>query len=365
MRKKMLLIPLALLLALSLAATACAPTAEEAPEVVAPEKITLRGQAGWPEGFPIITEGAVYFAKRVGEISGGRLEIEMTGSGSIVPGMDVFEAVHLGTLDVGCTWASFNRRIFPAAPLFGAIVGGPGMGEYGSWVVEGGGLELWQEMYDRKDWNVKVLPPFCTHSAEIIAWSNVPIRTLEDFEGLKYRSGGYYWGQVLEKLGASVVTLPGGEIIPSLERGVIDCAEFSVPCIDVAMGFHEIAKYLTFPGVHQPASVHEALVNKDVWEPLPDDLKEIMKAATSDSSLWAIYANIKRNSEAYEFFSDYGIEIIEMSPEVQKEAVRLANEIYDEIAAGDAFFAEVLASQREFHNRYRAYLKVSTLHYDD
>ncbi len=329
-----------------------------------PKQIKWRAQSTWPAGMPILQEAAEYFAKRVGELSGGRLVIDMNPGGTIVPAFELNEAVHKGVVDVACGWASYWRGTFPAAPLFGAVEGGPETMEYLGWVLVGGGLELWQEMYDRKGWQVKVLPPYSAHSAENLAWANKPIRSLKDFKGLRFRTGGYYWGKVLQRMGASVVTLPGAEVIPSLERGVIDAAEWSMPGIDVTMGFHEICKYLVIPGVHQPASLDELLIHKKSWEKIPQDLQAIVWSAARDSSLFIMTREMELNPPALQTFREKGVEIITLSSEVQARAKAVAEEVHNETAAKDPFFKKVLESQRKFHKAWSGYKQAFKIVYE-
>jgi TRAP-type mannitol/chloroaromatic compound transport system substrate-binding protein len=329
----------------------------------AAEKIVWKGQSTWPAGMPILQEGAEYFAKKVGELSGGRLVIEMHGAGSFVPAFELIEAVNRGIVDVACGWAGYWRGKFPASPLFGAVEGGPERMEYLSWVLAGGGLELWQEMYDQKNWQVKVLPPYSAHTAENLAWSNKPIRTLQDFKGLKFRTAGVYWGKVLTKMGASVVTLAGPEVIPALQRKVIDAAEWSMPCIDIKMGFHDVCKYLVIPGVHQPSSLDETLIYKKSWDTLPADLKAIVTTAARDSSLYIMSREMELNPPALKFFKDKGIEVITLSPEVLTRAKALADELFNETAATDPFFAKVLNSQRKFAKTWQDYAEAFKIVY--
>ena len=210
-------------------------------------------------------------------------------------------------------------------------------------------------MYDRKGWQVKVLPPYSAHSAENLAWANKPIRSLKDFKGLRFRTGGYYWGKVLQRLGASVVTLPGAEVIPSLERRVIDAAEWSMPCIDITMGFHEICKYLIIPGVHQPSSLDETLVHKKSWEKLPQDLKAIVWTAARDTCLFIMTREMELNPPALQAFREKGVEIITLPPEVQARARQLAEEVHNETAAKEPFFKKVLESQRKWRKAWSGY----------
>jgi TRAP-type mannitol/chloroaromatic compound transport system substrate-binding protein len=330
---------------------------------LAQEKMKWRGQSTWPAGMPILHEAAEYFAKKVGELSNGQLVIDMNPAGTIVPAGELVEAVHKGVVDVSCGWSSYWRGQFPAAPLFGSVEGGPETMEYLAWVLVGGGLELWQEMYDRKNWQVKVLPPYSAHGTENFGWSNKPIRNLEDFKGLRFRTGGYYWGKVLTKMGASVVTLPGSEVIPALERKVLDAAEWSMPGIDVTMGFHQICKYLIIPGVHQPSSLDETLVYKKSWEKLSPNLQAIVSTAARDASLYIQMREMKLNPPALQLFRDKGVNIITLSPEVQKRAKQLAEEVHAETAAQDPFFAKVLTSLNAFRKTWDAYKTAFAISY--
>jgi len=279
----------------------------------------------------------------------------MNPAGAIVPAFELIEAVNKGIVDVACGWASYWVGKFPASPLFGAVEGGPERMEFLSWVLVGEGLELWQEMYDRANWQVKVLPPYSAHTSENLAWANKPIRSLADFRGLKFRTGGLYWGKVLTKMGASVVILPGGEVIPALQRRVIDAAEWSMPCIDIKMGFHDVCKYLVIPGVHQPSSLDETLIYKKSWDKLSPDLKSIVWTAARDSSLYIMTREMELNPPALQFFKEKGIEVITLPPEVLSKAKALAEEVHNETAARDPFFAKVLSSQRKFQKTWLDY----------
>ena len=326
--------------------------------------IKWRGQSTWPSGLPILQEAAIHFSERVRELSGGRLLIDMGPAGTIVPSNELLDAVNSGLIDISCAWAGYWRGQFPTAPLFASVACGPEVSEFLGWVMAGGGLELWQEMYDRKNYNVKVLPPYSAHRSEDLAWSKKPIRTLDDFKGLRFRAGGFYWGKVLQKLGASVVTLPGSEVIPSLERGVIDAGEFSMPAIDLNMGFHEVCKYLIIPGIHQPSSIDETLVNKDSWDKLPKDLQEIVWTAAVESSLYIMNLEMKLNPSALKKFEESGVEIITLSPDVMSGAKKIADQVYYEAAEKDPFFKKVLDSQKEFINNWDYYKAKNLIKYN-
>ncbi len=339
------------------------PGPAQATPAPAPEKIVWRAQSSWGAGVPVLQESAVFFAKKVGELTNGRLVVKMNPGGSIVPAFTELEGVHKGTIDLACTASTIWLGKIVSAPLFGSVPGGFEQQEYLGWLYAGGGMELWQEMYDGKGFNVRVCHPHAVISAENFSWSHKPIRSLKDFKGLKFRTIGF-WGEALAKLGASVVTLPGGEVYPALERKVLDAAEFSIPAVDKVLGFQEICHYLTVPGVHQPSLVLETIVNKKSWEKLPDDLKPLVDAAADAAMVWCLAHGKKKNADAMKFFREYGVEIIELSPEVQRQIKKACEEVIDEHAKKDSFFAKVLDSQKKFHAVWRPYEKLITFEYD-
>ncbi|RLB14036.1 MAG: hypothetical protein DRG63_09190 [Deltaproteobacteria bacterium] len=304
-------------------------------------------------------KAAAYFAKKVKVMSNGRLIIQMNTGGSIVPPFSEQEAVSKGSLDMSFSTSMYIKGKFPAAVLFGASFGAFDQLEFLAWCETGGGYNLWQEMYDRKSYNVKVLPTYAVYGQESLGWFRKPIKTLADFKGLKYRTVGE-WGEVLTRLGASVMTLPSGELYTALERGVLDATEMSVPSFDKGLGLYEICKYLVFPGVHQTSGPFETLVNKDKWNKLPDDLKDVVKAALKEAALKSMTEWTVQDAAAVEFFKSKGVKIITLSPDVVAEIKRLGKIVFDEHAKKDPFYAKVLNSQREFHKKWQAYKKLQS-----
>src|SRR5690606_17556347 len=232
-------------------------------------------QSTWVPGLEIQRQ-ADSFAKKVEEMSGGRLIIRSLPSGSVVGGLQVFDAAEDGVIDAAYSAAFYWVGNQPVSPFFAAVPAGLTAIEYIMWLYHGPGLELWKEAY--ADYNFGYVGAAGINNTEIFAWSNKPINSLDDFKGLKFRTVGY-WGEILTRLGASVVTLPGAEIYGALERGVIDAAEFANPESDYISGMHEVAKYAYVPGIHQPTSLMELLINKDSWEALPADLQAIVQEA--------------------------------------------------------------------------------------
>ena len=325
-------------------------------------RIIWRGQSSYPAGLPQLYAPAERFAELVEELTDGELIIRMQPGGSIVPSKQVFDAVSSGTLDIGCTWAGWWIGKFPASVLFAnSYPNGMQMREMLSWIYHGNGLKLWNEMYEGQ--NVVVLPPYGMLGSENFCWSRKPINSLEDFKGLKFRTVGV-WGKCLERLGARVVSLAGGEVYPSLERGVIDAAEFATPAIDRKLGFEEICPYLKVPGIHEPCAPLETLVNEKTWNELPDRLKPKVKFALKISSFEAINEAMKQDAEAMEYFMNSPkVEVSKLTPEMIEEIKRIGQQEMDKMAQDDEFFAQVLESQRNFRKLVEPYADLVRLPY--
>ncbi len=333
-----------------------------APAYAENKKIVWRGQSSYPAGLPQLYAPAAEFAKLVEKLTDGELVVNVSPGGTIVPSKQVFEAVSTGTLDVGFTWAGWWIGKFPASVLFGnSFPNGLQMREMLSWIYYGGGLELWNELY--KGHNLVVLPPYGILGPENFCWSRKPINSLNDFKGLKFRTVGI-WGKCLERLGARVVSLAGGEVYPALERGVIDAAEFATPAIDKKLGFQEICKYLKVGGIHEPCAPLETLVNEKAWESLPDRLKEKVKVALMISSFNAMNLAMKQDAEAMNFFLQYkGLHVSKLSDEMIKEIVKIGDQELDKYAQKDPFFAKVLTSQRNYRKLVEPYAELTRLPY--
>jgi TRAP-type mannitol/chloroaromatic compound transport system substrate-binding protein len=324
----------------------------------ADKPIIWKAQAAYASGLSYYRHAA-YFAEMVKAMSGGRLIIQMSTGGTVVPVFSEQEAVHRGSLDLSCSSSMYIRGKFPVGVLVGNSMAAMREQEFMTWLEYGGGYALWQEMYDEKKYNVVVLPTFCIAGIESLGWFRKPIRKLEDFKGMKFRTVGE-WGEVIQKLGASVVSLPSGELYSGLERGVLDGVDMSHPSFDKGLGLYEICKYNIYPGIHQTSVPMEALVNKDKWNALPNDLKEIVKGALRMSTFRSMTETIKEDAEAVEFFKTKGVEIIKLSPDVVATFIKLINEVLDAHAKTDPLYAKILSSQRAFHEKWNKYEKLQS-----
>jgi len=348
MRKKVILVMLITTFILSFAAAGLA----------ADKVVKWKAQSYVPAGMLYHTV-LEHMAADLKRLSQGRFVWEVHPAGSLVPPFEAVKAVSDGVYEANFGYAAQWVGKIPVSPLFCAVPGGFNALDMEMWLNHGGGLELYQEMYDHYGFNLKVfpVPPI---SMENFMWSKKPIHKIADMKGLKMRMMPLM-GDVLQKHGMSVIFVPGGEIMPNLQRGVLDAAEYSIPAFDKTLGIWEICKYVMLPGIHQPSSQTEILVNKKAYEALPDDLKLILEyslyASRLKEWLWMESENIK----AVDFFKEKGIEIISMDPEEVQTMVKWAHDYLDEMAAKDEFFAKVWNSQKAWGKKWYPYVKTYNL----
>ena len=315
-----------------------------------PKPIVLKVQASWPSGTTLYDNLKV-FAERVEVLSGGRLKIEHMPAGTIVPAFEVLDATYKGVLDGAHTATGYWLGKHPAAGLFSNAPGGPwGMDtmDYFAWIHHGGGLELLQEFYRDILKREVVVFPIMPLSPQVLGWFKKPIRSLDDIKGLKIRIGGIA-ADLYKEMGASVVTLPGGEILPAAERGVIDAAEWDSPLSDLQLGFHNVWKNYFMPSLHEPATNLEILFNKDVWAKLPTDLQEIVKSAVFDTWVrWKLKYEWDNAKAFRDLQTKYGVTIHRTPDEVMLKQLEVWDKIAQREAAKDPFFKKVWESQKEF-----------------
>lgn len=322
----------------------------------AADTITWKMASSWPKG-TILQKTADQFALNVEKMSGGRLVIKSYAAGVLMGALEVNDGVRMGTIDAAHCSPAYQMGKLPAAPLFGYIPFGMDVLPYLTWFYQGGGAALYQELYAAYD--LGFAAPCGMLPSENLAWSNKPIRSLEDFKGLKFRTSGF-WGEILTEAGASVMMLPAGEIYEALQRKVLDAGEFSIPSMDKDLAFHEIAKYLLVPGIHQPSTFLDITVNKKSWAALPEDLKAIVAFAAQATTLEMVTLAIHEDIHALNFFAEKGVEIEYLDPAIQKDLAQKAEALLDRKAAQDPFFAKVLSSQREFRKGYDNYRQLMT-----
>jgi TRAP-type mannitol/chloroaromatic compound transport system substrate-binding protein len=322
------------------------------------QPIKWKVQGFVPAGM-LFHDNIVMLAEEIKKVSGGRLIFEVFPAGALVPPFEGLKAVSDGVYQANYGYTGQWVGKIPVAPLFTAAPGGLNTLDMMMWQNHGGGYELWQEMYDKYGYNVKILMAGPI-AMENFMWSKKPLKKIDDFKGLKFRMMPLM-GDVLAKQGLSVVFMPAGEIMPNLQRGVITAAEYSIPAFDKTLGIWEVCKYVMLPGIHQPASATELVVNKKAWNDLPNDLKLLVEAVVGkfrlDNYLWME----NKNLDAMDFFKEKGIEIVQMDPETITTFTKWAHDYLDEQSAKDPFFGKVWNSQKAFGKRWYPYHSMYTL----
>jgi TRAP-type mannitol/chloroaromatic compound transport system substrate-binding protein len=301
-----------------------------------------------------IFDQLVRFSNTLGEASGGRMTANTYGAGVLVPPLTELEAIESGSADAMYTGSVlYPGTLGEAALPFGAsFPGGPGPYEYLSWWYWGGGAELEQELYDKANSDVVVIGPTGGVGPELFGWFNKKITSLDDFDGLKFRTIGI-WGDTLASLGASVVTMSGGEVYHALERGVIDAFELSIPSIDYPLGFYEIADYVVIPGVHQPHSILSLFASGESWRKLPSDLQVLVREVAAAEASKGLSMVFTQDADAWQSIRATGVEIVVLPKSLQDEIVAAAAVILQQYGQQDPFFAEVTSSQLDFIDNYR------------
>lgn len=303
------------------------------------------------------------FVDKVEAMSGGQLKIQLTAAGSIVPAFEVLDAVHKGILDAGHGWPGYWFGKHPATTLFSSVAGGPfGLSntDFLAWCYHGGGKELYNELL-QKELKLNVVA-FVTagEAGDPQGWFKKPIKNVKDLRGLKFRSAGAS-ALIFKELGMSVVILPTGEIVPAIQRGVIDGAEFSDPSADMRLGLQDVAKYYYNPGIHQPTGFVELLVNKKKWDELTPSLKAIVEygamATTTDFDALMMDLNSK---DMQTLIEKHKVQVMETPQEILVEVLKAWDKVAEKYTKENPFFAKVYQSQKKFAERIVPYRNIFT-----
>jgi TRAP-type mannitol/chloroaromatic compound transport system substrate-binding protein len=310
----------------------------------------LKMQATWPASLTLY-ENFQMWVERVDKLSGGTLKIDAMPAGQVVPAFEVLDATHKKVLDGAHAWGGYWTGKDKTSILF---TGGPGgtfgmdYTDYIGWMYYGGGWDLYQEFYQKQLKLNVVVFPILPSGPQAFGWFKKPIQTVEDMKGMKCRQTGIA-GEVWQAMGFTVVNMPGGEIIPSAQRGVIDCAEWVGGVEDLRLGFQNVWKYHYSPGVHENTTVGELLINGDVWKALTPQQQEIVKSAANETFLIWHAKWQRQNADALkEMQEKHGVQILRTPPEILLAFIKK----WDELAAAEAeknpFFKKVLESQRAY-----------------
>ncbi|NNM70951.1 TRAP transporter substrate-binding protein [Enterovirga aerilata] len=294
------------------------------------------------------------FCAMVKAMSGGRLNIQHFAAGELIPALEGFDAVSAGTVEMNAANSYFWAGKVPAAQFFTTVPFGLNFQGQTAWIMHGGGLALWEELY--APFNLVPMPMGNT-GVQMTGWFRKPIEKVEDFQGLKMRIPGLA-GKVYAQLGVDVKLLPGGEIFPALERGVIDAAEFVGPYQDRRLGLQKAAKYYYTTGWHEPNNVTELIVNKAAWDSLPEDLKQIVRTAAAACNTISHTWCEATNAEALDDLKKQGV-IAGPLPQPVIERLRAVTKTVLDDLAKDAKIRRVYDSFTAFKAKHDSWAGVS------
>lgn len=323
-----------------------------APQVSRAQTATWKFQSTWPNR-DIFHEFCNDFAKRVNDMSGGRLKLDVLASGAVVPAFQLQDAVHAGILDGGHGVAGYWYGKNKAFSLFGTPPSfGWNANSFLGWMNYGGGYDLYNELLQTLKLNVVgfLSGPMPTQP---LGWFKNPITTPDQIRGLKYRTIGLS-ADLNQELGAAVTILAGGEIVPALERGVIDGAEFNNPSSDMVLGFADVAKNYMLKSYHQASETFEIIFNKTKFDTLPAELKAIVKYAAESASADMSWKALDRYSKDLEALKARGVNIQATPDVVLKAQLDAWNKVISKLSS-DPFFKKVVDSQRAWVQRTYAY----------
>jgi TRAP-type mannitol/chloroaromatic compound transport system substrate-binding protein len=309
--------------------------------------ITMRWQSTWPTK-DIFHEYALDFAKRVNDMTGGDLKIEVLPAGAVVPAFGLLDAVSKGTLDGGHGVLVYHYGKQKALALWGSSpCFGMDANMMLSWHKYGGGKALLDKVYASINANVVsfLYGPMATQP---LGWFKKPITKVDDFKGMKYRTVGISI-DLFTGLGAAVNALPGAEIVPALDRGLLDGAEFNNASSDRLLGFADVSKICMLQSYHQSGEQFEILFNKDKYNALPEKLKNQISSAVEASSADMWWKSVDRYSQDYiELQTKDKVKFYKTPDTILQKQLDIFDEVMVKYAAGNPLFQEVLDSQKVF-----------------
>ena len=323
------------------------------PMVSRAETTIIKMQGAWGAK-DIFNEMAEDYVKRVNEMAGGRLKIQYLLSGAVVKSFQVMDAVNKGVLDAGHQVAVYWYGKSKVASLFGT---GPVFGQNAhqglAWMYYGGGLELYQELLENLGLNIVGF--FCMPMpTQPLGWFKNPIEKSEDMKGLKYRTVGLA-ADIMQEMGVKVTQLPGGEIVPALERGVIEAFEYNNPTSDRSFGAQDVSKVYMLGSYHQASEFFEVIFNKTKYEALADEQKAILRYAAEAASSDNYWKGQDRYSKDLQWLkNEAGVKVYRTPQGVMEDQLKAWDAVMPNLEK-DPFFAKVVKSFKEFAHRVAYY----------
>ncbi|MBX3548403.1 MAG: TRAP transporter substrate-binding protein [Xanthobacteraceae bacterium] len=329
------------------------------PQVSRAQTVTWKYQSTWPTK-DIFHEFAVDYANVVNNLSGGRLKLDVLAAGAVVPAFQMADAVHSGVLDAGHGVCAYWYGKHKAYSLFGTP---PSFGwdaqSFLAWFYNGGGEALYKELVNNILKLNLVGYLYFPMPTQPLGWFKKEMKTGDDFKGMKYRTVGLS-ADVFKEMGASVTILAGGEIVPAMDRGLLDSAEFNNPSSDILLGFPDVAKYYMLGSHHQQMEAFEVIFNKQKVEALPKEVQQIIRYAAHTSSSEQICKALDRYSKDLEEIKKRGVNVVKTpQPLLDAQVDGWVKVIAEQ--SKEPFFAKVIEHQKAWNKRVFAYTNTNNL----
>ncbi|HEX7220696.1 MAG TPA: TRAP transporter substrate-binding protein [Burkholderiales bacterium] len=316
----------------------------------APATKSIKVQSSWPASLTIQDHLRI-ISERMEKASGGTVKVEAMAAGQIVPAFEVLDAANKKVIDGWHSISYYWVGKSPTAALFAGPPGGPfGMDhmDYLGWLYVGGGLQMWRDFYQNELKLNLIVWPAHPSSPQAFGWFKKPLKSVADFKGMKCRQTGLN-AEIYAKLGQSVVNMPGGEIVPAAQRGVIDCAEWVGGVEDLRLGLPGVFKYHYTPGMHENNSIGEFGLNLDVWKSLSPQQQELFNIVINDAFIEWLTKWQKQNADAMdEMVRKHGVQIRRTPADILVASLKAWDEVAKENSAKNATFKKVYESQREY-----------------
>ncbi len=316
--------------------------------------IVIKMQGSWGAK-DIFNEMAEEFVKRVNDMSGGRLRVDYLVGGAVVKPFEVMDAVSKGVLDAGHTVPVYWYGKSKVASLFGSgPINGCDAPQTLAWIYRGGGQALYNELLQKL--GLDVVGFFCMPMpTQPLGWFKKPVKSAAEMKGLKYRTVGLA-ADLMQEMGLKVTQLPGGEIIPALERGVIDAFEFNNPTSDMRFGAQDVIKNYMMGSYHQAMEFFEIIVTKKKWDAMPKDLQAVWQygvEAASSSNYFTAMDNYSRDLQ--DLIHKFKVNVLRTPKSIFQEQLKAWDVMTKRLSDEDPFFAKVVASQRAWAKRVAYY----------
>jgi len=321
---------------------------------VAQSPIVIKMQGSWGAK-DIFNDMAVEYVDRVNEMAGGRLKVDYLVAGSVVKPFEVMDAVSKGVIDAGHSVPVYWYGKSKVASLFGSgPINGCDAQQTLAWIYRGGGLELYNELLPKLGLDVVgffALPM----PTQPLGWFKKPINSAADMKGLKYRTVGLA-ADLMQEMGMKVTQLPGGEIVPAMERGVIEAFEFNNPTSDLRFGAQDVAKVYMMGSFHQAMEFFEISINKKKYNALPKDLQAILRygaEAASASNFWTAMDSYSKDLQ--DLINKHKVQVIRTPRSVFQEQLKAWDIVAKRLSDEDPFFKKVVESQKAWAKRVAYY----------